>query len=986
MKDSSLDLSFDYHELMSKRIKKILLICSSYDHYTLEEDGRLDVQINREYLELNLSNPPAFISVNTAVEALETLESQQGFDLIISMLNVGEVDVFDFSRRVKQSYGDIPIVLMANFSNDTQRRLDTEDHSAIDYVFCWHGNADLIIAIIKIIEDRMNADSDILVGGVQSILLVEDSVRYYSTYLPAIYKLVLQQSSEFLKEALNEGQQKLRKRARPKILFATNYSEAVELYQRYKKNLLGVISDVGFVVNKNDPSDTEKLDAGIHLCKLIKADNKHMPFLLQSSQESIREVARELGVGFIAKYSKTLLLELSEYISREFKFGDFIFKHPETGAIIGRAKDLRELQELVTTIPEEILISTTSHNDFSRWLYSRGLFSLATSMKDVNNAEFSSTQEMRDFIVNTIAEYRTFLGQGVVAKFDAQTYSQYIWFSRLGEGSIGGKARGLAFINNMLIKHGFFDKYPGIKVMIPRTAVIATDYFDQFLQENGLQYILNSDISDEEILSEFVSSRLPQKLVDELRVYIAGIQWPLAIRSSSKLEDSQYQPFAGIYSTYMVPITDQKDQTLRLIGKAIKSVYASTFFAASRAYIQATGNLLSEEKMGVIIQEVCGTQDQGVYFPTISGVARSINYYPIGDEKPEDGIASIALGLGKLVVEGGQCLRFSPKFPKNILQLSTPELTLRDTQREFWALDLRPNEFRTSTNDAINYKRIEVGRAKDFRNLKHVCSVWDMRNQRISDSSFDTGRNLVTFSRILKYDTMPLASILSDLLAMGEKEMQCHVEIEFAVNMDVPYGRDKIFNFLQIRPIFANSDSHVLDWSEVDTSDALIYSENALGLGAINDVCDIIYVRNENFDSAHTVEMTQEISKLNALMGEQGRGYILVGPGRWGSSDSWLGLPVRWNDISQAKGIVECGLEDFRIEPSQGTHFFQNITSLGVGYMTISPFMGDGIFDTKTLDAIPAIYESKHIRHVRFENPLYVFVDGRGGKGIIKLK
>lgn len=976
--------NIDYGNLMNRRIRKVLLICSSYDAYTLEEDGRIDVQINKEYMDLNLSNPPSFCRVTSTSEALDLLKSDNEFDLIISMLNVGELDIFHFSRMLNDERPEIPIVLLTNFSKDIYRRIGNEDLSAIDYIFCWHGNADLILAIIKLIEDRMNADQDVIEIGVQSILLVEDSVRFYSTYLPTIYKLVLQQSAEFLREALNEQQQMLRKRARPKILLATNYSEAVELYEKYKQNLLGVISDVGFVINKGDPEESEKLDAGLDLCRLIKRDDPHMPFILQSSQESMRAEADKLGVGFIAKHSKTLLLELSDYISDGFAFGDFVFRDLKSGVVIGRAKDLRDLQQLVCDIPDDLLVYHTSRNRLSKWMFSRGLFALAASIRYVHTSHFNSTDELRAYIVRSIKDYRIVQGHGVVARFDPQTYSDYIWFARMGEGSLGGKARGLAFVNSMLQKYDLFSKYQGVKILLPRTVVIATDYFDEFIRDNGLQYVINADISDDEMLSEFVSSRLPEALVSDLRTYIKYVNGPLAVRSSSKLEDSHYQPFAGIYSTYMIPFTNNEDQMLRLLGKAIKSVYASVYFASSRAYIQASANMLSEEKMGVVIQEVCGSEDSGFFFPTISGVARSLNFYPIGDEKAHDGIANIALGLGKLVVEGGQTLRFSPHHPQNVLQLSDTTLALRDTQREMYALNLKPEEFKTSIDDSVNLTRFEINKAKHFRNMRYVASTWDMQNQRISDSNFEDGRKIITFSQILKYGTMPLAEILCDLLEMGENEMRCPVELEFAVNMDVPYGDDKIFNFLQIRPIVDNHDNKSLDWDQVDTSDALIYAESALGLGDIPGVCDVVYVRTENFDSSKTQMIADELNALNSRLRTEQLSYVLVGPGRWGSSDSWLGIPVKWPHISEAKAIVECGLEDFRVDPSQGTHFFQNLTSFGVGYMTINPFKGDGIFDIERINNMDAVWESDLLRHVRFSKPLYIYIDGRKNRGIIK--
>ncbi len=963
------------------------MICSSYDAYTLEEDGRIEVQINKEYIDLNLSNPPTFTWVTSSSEASALLNSTGGsdFDIIISMFNIGDTDVFNFSKKIKNEGREIPFVLLTQFSKELNRRIKEADTSGIDYIFSWHGNADLILAIIKLIEDSMNADDDILKCGVQSILLVEDSVRYYSTYLPAIYKLVLQQSSEFLKEALNEQQQQLRKRARPKILLATDYNEAVGLYLKYKENLLGVISDVAFMIDKNDPYEFEKSDAGIDLCKLIKGDDPHMPFLLQSSQEEMRERAEELGVGFLEKYSKTLLIRLSEYISEEFAFGDFVFKDILTGEIIGRAKDLKDLQSLVMEIPEDVLMYHVSRNRLSKWMYSRGLFTLASKIKTAHRDQFDSVDKFREHIEQQIKEYRMILGHGVVAGFDRGTYNNYIWFSRLGEGSLGGKARGIAFINNTLQKYNLLDKFKGVKIIIPRTVAIATDYFDEFIRINGLQYVINSDISDEEILAEFVSSRLPEALITDLETYISYTTSPIAVRSSSKLEDSYYQPFAGVYSTYMVPYSSNNDQMLRLLGKAIKSVYASIYFSSSRAYIMATSNLLSEEKMAVVLQDIVGTEESGFFFPTISGVARSVNYYPIGNESPEEGIVNMALGLGKLVVEGGKTLRFSPKHPKHALQLSTLNLALRETQNVMYALDLKPEEFKTSLDDSINLKRLEINQVKHFRNMNYVASTWDNESQRIVDSNLEEGRKIITFAHILKFDTIPLAPILSELLDICKKEMHSDIEIEFAVNMDVPRGEDALFTLLQIRPIINTHNNETFDWTQLPVDDSIIYAEKALGFGTTEGVSDIIYVKGESFDNSYTVEIANELNELNERMRSEDRGYILVGPGRWGSSDPWLGIPTKWHDISEAKVIVECGLKEFRIDPSQGTHFFQNITSIGVGYLTINPFMGDGVFNSGLLDSISAEYESKFIRHVRFNKPLYIYIDGRKNRGIVKM-
>ena len=717
---------------------------------------------------------------------------------------------------------------------------------------------------------------------------------------------------------------------------------------------------------------------------MIRQDNPLMPVLLQSSQTDFRPIAEELGAGFIAKNSKTLLSQMSDYLAREFAFGDFLFRDLATGQVIGRAKDLRQMQELLASIPDDVLEFNTGQNNLSKWLYSRGLFPLAASIRRLDASHFRSTAEHREALTGLIRDYRNLLGQGVIARFDPETYSDSIAFARMGEGSIGGKARGLAFMNSMLIKYRFYDRHPEVRITIPRSVVIATDYFDAFIRDNGLEYIIAQEFSDEEILAEFVGARLPEPLYDQLRAYIRTVRAPLAVRSSSKLEDSHYQPFAGIYSTYMIPHTDNEDQMLRLLVKAIKCVYASVYYAASRAYIQSSQNLLSEEKMAVILQEVCGSEQDGLYLPTLSGVARSINYYPIGDERPEEGICQIAMGLGKLIVEGGRVLRFSPVYPRRALQTSTPRLALSETQTEVLALDLRPEAFRTSPDDEVNIRRLGLDELRPLRNTRFAASVWDRANDRLADSLDTPGGVVLTFNPILKYGLFPLAEIVRDMLQVGIDEMRCPVEIEFAVNMDVAPGQQRIFNLLQIRPIVERDENVSIDWKTIPLDDALIYAESALGIGAMDGIRDIVYVRSGAFDVLATEAIAEELLALNARMREQGRPYVLVGPGRWGSSDPHLGIPVKWTHISEARVIVECGIRGFEIDPSQGTHFFQNVTSLGVGYLTINPFRGDGIFREELLDGMPAVQEGRYLRCVSFDEPLYVYIDGRADRGIVK--
>ena len=963
--------------LMARRIRRILLVCNNYDNFSLEEDGRLDMRIAREYSELNMSNPPVFERVSSTGEAIERLSAGENWDVVIAMYNAGGDNVFQFAHRVKETTPDTPVVLMTSFSKEVSRQLEDKDRSCIDFVFNWNGSTDLIIAIIKLLEDSLNAPEDILHAGVQCILLVEDSVRYYSTYLPLLYKLVLQQNSAAIRDALNEDQQILRKRARPKILLATNYDDAVGLYNVYKENLLGVISDIGFVLHKSDKPSQEKLDAGVDLCKFIRSDHPRMPILMQSSQESMRPVAESLGAGFLMKRSKTLTHELAEYIGREFGFGDFVAVN-ERGREIARASDLQGMENVLEELPEKVLDQLRSKNYISRWLLARGIFEEGNAIK---NSRMPSAAEFRDWAIPLIHNYRVSQSLGVVARFNPATYNDTVWFSRYGEGSLGGKARGLAFLNHILYQHQLYDKWEGVHITVPRTLVLATDCFDRFILENGLKYVINSEISDAEILSEFVSSNLPQDVMEVLRAFIRVVHTPLAIRSSSKLEDSYYQPFAGVYSTYMIPSVENEDQQLRLLSKAIKSVYASVYYASSKGYITATANVISEEKMAIVLQEICGTEDNGYFFPTLSGVARSVNYYPIGHEKAEEGIVKVAYGLGKAVVDGEQVLRFSPLYPKHVLQTSTPELAMRDTQQVMYALNLQPEKFKTSVDDAVNLERTDTYDCTKFSSFSRVVSTYDYENQRMVDSPLANGPKAITFSHILRYGTFPLAPIVQELLDICSGEMQGGVEIEFAAELSTG-----VFNALQVRPISADGLKAQVDWRTVDCSNPIVESESALGTGWLAGIKDVIYLKPEAFDKMKTEEMAAELRVLNAQLRTEGKQYVLIGFGRWGSSIPTLGVPVVWSDISEAKALVECSLPDFRVDPSQGTHFFQNLTSFNAGYVNVDPYSrrGDSL-NLEPLNALPAVYETQWLRHVRLENPLTVCIDGRAGKALIKL-
>lgn len=965
-----------FNKLMRKRIYRVLLMCSPYDAFILEEDGRIDAQLFNEYVSLNLRFPPEIIQVSSASEALEVLE-QEKINLIINMLSLIDRDPFELSQEIKEKYNGIPIVVLTPFSREVNQKLESISGRVFDYVFCWLGDVGILLAIIKLLEDKMNVDYDAKIVGVQTIILVEDSFRYYSSYLPNLYKMLITQAKTYVSEGLNEHEKNIRMRGRPKLLLATNYEEAVALYEKYKANLLGIITDVRYP--RKDKVDRE---AGFHLLRKIREENSFLPVIIQSSEDDNEDKALRHGAIFLNKNSKTFFFDLKRVILEEFAFGDFIFRHPQTGEEIARVSNIKDLQECIMHIPDEVIVDRARMNFFSRWLKARALFSIARLFEVINTSDFESVTGLKTYIHDTISWYRFNSARGVIAKFYRDEYDRYLLFTRLGDGSLGGKARGLAFIDNLISRNNLRNKYKNLHITIPRTLVVTTEVFDQFMETNKLYEVGLSSLDDETILHKFAEASFPQAFLKDLRKFIAIVKNPLAVRSSSLLEDSHYQPFAGIYSTYMIPYIKDSEMMINMLTDAIKSVYASVYYKESKAYMAATKNVIDEEKMAVVLQEVCGKKHENTYYPEISGVARSTNFYPIGKEKPEEGIVNLALGLGKYIVDGGMSLRFSPRHPKKILQLSSPEIALKETQNYFLALDLDPKSFKISTNEGMNLMKLNLNAAEMHGVLDNIASTYDYNDQVIRDGVYK-GKKIISFANVLKYNRLPLCDAITDVLHIGQNEMSNPVEIEFAVSFDPVDNKKAILHLLQIRPIVESDEVLPIDVTSIPKENTIITSRSALGNGAIEDVHDIIYVRSENFDPADNPKLAEEIGRLNEQQVLLRRNYILVGPGRWGSSDHFLGIPVKWSQISGVRVLVEMSLQNYQIDPSQGTHFFQNLTSFKVGYFNINPSIHDGFFDLGFLNRRKPVYESEKLKLIRFAHPAKIYIDGKKGIGLI---
>ncbi len=1000
------DVSFV--NLMTKRIFNILIVANPYDAFMLEDDGRIDEKLFDEYMELGMRYPPTFTQVSTTEEAAEALKTTD-IDLVICMPGNADNDAFAVARDVKAMNPYIPCVVLTPFSHGITKRIENEDMTIFDYVFCWLGNTNLILSIIKLIEDQMNIEHDIKEAGVQMILLVEDNIRFYSSVLPNLYNYILAQSKNFSTEALNPHAAAQRKRGRPKVVLATTYEEALHWYNMYSDNVLGVISDTRFPmrgvngrlahVEEGDP------EAGLKLLREIRRRDEYVPLILQSSEIQNKAKAEAEHFHFVDKNSKKMNVDLRKLIEEHMGFGDFVFRDPKTREEVARVSTLKELQDNIFKIPHDSLLYHVSRNNMSRWLCARAIFPVSNFLKTVTWHKLQDVDAHRQIIFDAIVQYRHMKNIGVVAVFDRLKFDRYAHFARIGEGSLGGKGRGLAFLDNIIKRHPDLNQFGNATVQIPKTVVLCTDFFDEFMDKNNLWGVALSDAPDEEILQHFMRAQLPDALIADFFTFFEAVKSPIAVRSSSLLEDSHYQPFAGIYATYMIPYLEDKYEMLRMLACAIKAVYASVYYRDSKAYMTATQNVIDQEKMAVILQEVVGKQYGTRFYPTFSGVLRSLNYYPIGDEQAEEGIASLALGLGKYIVDGGQTLRVSPYHPHQVLQTSEMETALRETQTRFYALDMSHVGDDFKVDDGFNILKLRVKEADKDGSLQGIASTFDPMDQIIRDGIYEGGRKVISFCGVLQHGIFPLPEILQLAQKYGSEEMRRPVEIEFACNLDSDKGKASSdpfatvgdFYLLQIRPIVDSKQVLDEDLAAIPDEQCLLRSHNSLGHGISEDVVDVVYVKtDDDFTAANNPQIASEIEAINrrflagdfknaALEGDGGSSYILIGPGRWGSSDPWLGIPVKWPHISAARVIVEAGLKNYHVDPSQGTHFFQNLTSFGVGYFTINTYTGDGVLQKEILDAMPAVEETQFVRHVRFDRPLKILMDGKKQHGVVLL-
>lgn len=969
-----------FQKLMQFKIREILLVSSIYDNYLFEEDGRLYELIREEYQNLNLSQAPEITHVTTGTEALEKFSSGKSFDLIITTLHIEDMHVVKFAQMVRQSGINIPIVLLA-YDNRERKDLTTNyDTSIFERIFIWSGDYHLLIGIIKNIEDKMNVEQDTKNSGVHSIILVEDNVKFYSSYLPLIYTEIFDQSQRLLKEGISLTHKFLRMRARPKILLCTEYEEAWEYFEKYKEYVLGIILDINFKhKGVKDP------EAGIKFAINVRSQIEDIPILLQSSDARFKERAQAIGAAFIHKKSPRLLHELREFMLNNFGFGDFVFQTKD-GKEVGRASNLKELEIELRRIPDESLLYHSERNHFSKWLKARTEFWLAHQLRPHKVRDFDSIDGLRQKLITSLIEYKKYRQKGVITDFNKDSFDPKNSFARIGSGSLGGKARGLGFINQLIINYNISNMFEGVEISVPSAVVVGTEVFDRFITLNKFEHYAYQDFDDVEITKQFVAAqKFPEDIKQRLREFLEITRCPLAVRSSSLLEDSQFQPFAGVYETYMIPNSNPDiEKRLDELLQSIKSVYASTFHRKAKDYMKATDYRLEEEKMAVVVQRLVGASHNGKFYPNFAGVAKSYNFYPVPPQKSTDGIALVALGLGKTVVEGGNSVRFCPKFPKHLMQFFSTKETLRNAQQDFYALDLNAElDNVITTIEDMCLKKYDLHESERDNTLHYVGSTYSPENESVYDGISRDGMRVVTFAPILKHKIFPLPEILDLLLEMGSWGMGTPVEIEFAVNMNVPAGLPKEFAMLQMRPMVLSREVEELTIGEIEKDDLLCKSSQVLGNGAINNIFDAVVVDIDSFERGKSKIVALEVSKLNTKLINEKRPYILFGVGRWGSLDPWLGIPVTWDQISGAAVIVESGFKDFNVTPSQGSHFFQNLTSFRVGYFTVNAYNENDLIDWDWLRNQPAEDVLTFTKYIRFNQAISVRINGHQNKGII---
>jgi CheY-like chemotaxis protein len=970
----------NFQKLMKHKIRDILLVSSLYDQYLFEEDGRLYELIRQEFQVLNLSHPPELTHVTRGIEAIDRIKSGEHFDLIITTLHIEDMRVIKFANLVRQSGIQIPIILLAYDNKERKELMSNYDTSVFTQIFLWQGDYHLLIAIIKYLEDRLNVESDTQSVGVQSIILVEDSVQFYSSYLPLIYTEIFNQSQRLISEGISITHRFLRMRARPKILLCTTYEEAWEYFERYEQTVLGIISDINF--KRNGVKDPE---AGFKFAQSVRERHADISILLQSSNMDFEKRARDIGATFLLKGSPRLLHDLRKFMLDNFGFGDFTFRTAD-GREVGRATDLRTLEEQLRTVPDESIIFHAERNHFSNWLKARTEFGLAHKLRPHKVSDFPSVSDLRHELITSIIQYQEIRQRGIITEFSRESFDPIDGFARIGGGSLGGKARGLGFINTMINRDHIRDHFPGVELYVPAAVVVATDVFDRFLADNGMESFALNTQDDEELERRFLGApHFPQDVLRKLADFLDIVHEPLAVRSSSLLEDSQYQPFAGVYATFMIP-NNHPDDRVRLLQlmQCVKLVFASTFTTHAKRYMKATAYRLEEEKMAVIIQRMVGSERNGRFYPDFAGVAKSYNFYPIPPQNSMDGIASVALGLGKMVADGGNAVRFCPKYPRHLMQFFSTQETIRSAQQEFFAIDLEEGRKTALPGSPDVYmKKFPLARAEQDQTLSLVGSTYSADNDSVYDGIARPGRRLVTFAPLLKHKMFPLPEILTMSLELSTWGMGTQVELEFAVNMKSPPGKPKGFAILQIRPLVLNLELEELMVDAVDTDDLICRSNQVLGNGAYPDIRDVVVVDIHTFDRGHSHDAAQEISRLNAKLVAQNRQYLVIGVGRWGSLDPWLGIPVTWDQISGASVIVESGFKDFEVTPSQGSHFFQNITSFRIGYFTVNTSVEGSFIDWDWLRSQEACEELTYVRHLEFADPITVKINGQKNLGII---